>query len=57
MRKSTVEDQLNKANWNSLVPYTVTWQMSALSDPADLDSVIGTSEKASFSFNPVTSEK
>ncbi len=43
---------LDKAGWNSLVPYTVTWQVSALSDPNDLSSILGTSPKASFTFNP-----
>ncbi len=42
---------LDKAGWNSLVPYTVTWQVSALSDPNDLNSILATSPKASFTFN------
>ncbi len=42
---------LDKAGWNSLVPYTVTWQLSALSDLNDLNSILGTSPKASFTFN------
>ena len=44
--------KLDKAGWNALVPYTVTWQVSALSDPNDLSSILGTSEKYSFTFNP-----
>jgi hypothetical protein len=43
---------LNEAGWNSLVPYEVSWQVSALSDPEDLDSIMGTSERQSFTFNP-----
>ncbi len=42
---------LDKAGWNSLVPYTVTWQVSALSDPNDLSSILGSSDKYSFTFN------
>ncbi len=44
--------KLDKDGWNALVPYTVTWQVSALSDPNDLSSILGTSEKYSFTFNP-----
>ena len=42
---------LDQAGWNSLVPYTVTWQVSALSDPNDLNSIMGSSDKYSFTFN------
>ncbi len=41
----------DKAGWNSLVPYKVTWQISALSDPNDLSSILDTNPKASFTFN------
>ncbi len=42
---------LDKAGWNSLAPYKVTWQISALSDPNNLSSILATSPKASFTFN------
>ena len=43
---------LDKAGWNSLAPYTVTWQVSALSDPESLGSVMGTSTRDRFTLNP-----
>ena len=43
---------LDEASWNALVPYKVSWQVSALGDPNDLSSILATSPKASFTFNP-----
>ncbi len=43
---------LDSASWNNLVPYVVTWQVNALSDPQNLNSILSSSGKYNFTFNP-----